>query len=93
MGDVGIMCPATIFKLVGIVKYSEYLIMELYMYLCMELLYMIIMKLSLVETYLSYMLKEARRLSLEYNILFILERLPGYTDDWKELDRIVRLQP
>jgi len=67
--------------------------MELYMYLCMELLYMIIMELSLVGTYLSYMLKEAGRLSVEYNILFILERLPGYTDDWKELDRIVRLQP
>ena len=39
------------------------------------------------------MLKEAGRLSVEYNILFILERLPGYTDDWKELDRIIRLQP
>ena len=67
--------------------------MELYMYLCMELLYMIIMELSLVGTYLSYMLKEAGRLSVEYNILFILERLSGYTDDWKELDRTVRLQP
>ena len=54
---------------------------------------MIIMELSLVGTYLSYMLKEAGQLSVEYNILFILERLPGYTDDWKELDRIVRLQP
>ena len=54
---------------------------------------MIIMELSLVGTYLSYMLKEAGRLSVEYNILFILERLPGYIDDWKELDRIVRLQP
>ena len=68
VGDVGIMCPATIFKLPGIVKYSEYLIMELYMYLCMELLYMIIMELSLVGTYLSYMLKEAGRLSVEYNM-------------------------
>ena len=67
--------------------------MELYMYLCMELLYMIIMELSLVGMYLSCMLKEAGRLSVEYNILFILERLPGYTDDWKELDRIIRLQP
>ena len=67
--------------------------MELYMYLCMELLYMIIMELSLVGTYLSYMLKEAGRLSVEYNILFILERLPGYSDNRKELDHIVRLQP
>ena len=93
VGDVEIMCPATIFKLPGIVKYSEYLIMELYMYLYMELLYMFSMELSLVGTYLSCMLKEAGQLSVEYNILFILERLPGYTDDWKELDRIVRLQP
>ena len=38
------------------------------------------------------MLKEAGRLSMEYNIQFILERLHGYTDNWKELDRIVRLQ-
>ena len=87
------MCPATIFKLPGIVKYSEYLIMELYMYLYMELLYMFSMELSLVGTYLSCMLKEAARLSVEYNILFILERLPGYSDNRKELDRIVRLQP
>ena len=63
------------------------------MYLCMELLYMIIMELSLVGRYLSSMLKEAGRLSVEYNILFILERLPGYSDNRKELDRIVRLQP
>ena len=63
------------------------------MYLCMELLYMIIMELSLVGTYLSYMLKKAGRLSVEYNILFILERLPGYSDNRKELDHIVRLQP
>ena len=67
--------------------------MELYMYLCMELLYMIIMELSLVGTYLSYMLKEAGRLSVEYNMLYILERLPGYSDNRKELDHIVRLQP
>ena len=67
--------------------------MELYMYLYMELLYMIIMELSLVGTYLSCMLKEAGRLSVEYNILFILERLSGYSDNRKELDRIVRLQP
>ena len=59
----------------------------------MELLYMIIMELSFVGMYLSCMLKEAGRLSVEYNILFILERLSGYTDDWKELDHIVRLQP
>ena len=38
------------------------------------------------------MLNKAGRLSVEYNILVILERLPGYTDDWMELDRIVRLQ-
>ena len=63
------------------------------MYLCMELLYMIIMELSLVGTYLSYMLKEAGRLLVEYNMRFILERLPGYGDNRKELDRIVRLQP
>lgn len=63
------------------------------MYLYMELLYMIIMESLLVGTYLSYILKEAGRLSLEYNILFILERLPGYSDDRKELDRIIRLQP
>lgn len=67
--------------------------MELYMYLYMELLYMIMMELLLVGTYLSYILKEAGRLSLEYNILFILERLSGYSDDRKELDRIIRLQP
>ena len=54
---------------------------------------MIIMELSLVGMYLSYMLKEAGRLSVEQNMLYILERLPGYTYDWKELDRIVRLQP
>ena len=59
----------------------------------MELLYMIIMELSLVGTYLSYMLKEAGRLSVECNILYILERLPGYSDNRKELDHIVRLQP
>ena len=56
----------------------------------MELLYMIIMELSLVGTYLSYMLKEVGRLSVKYNILFILERLPGYSDNRKELDHIVR---
>ena len=67
--------------------------MELYMYLCMELLYMIIMELSLVGTYLSYMLMEAGRLSVEYNMLYILERLPGYSDNRKDLDHIVRLQP
>ena len=67
--------------------------MELYMYLCMELLYMIIMELWLARAYLSCMLKEAGRLSVEYNIQFILERLHGYTDNWKELDHIVRLQP
>ena len=67
--------------------------MELYMYLCMELLYMIIMELSLAGTYLSHMLKEAGRLSMEYNMRFILERLPGYNDNRKELDCIVRLQP
>ena len=39
------------------------------------------------------MLKEPGQSSVEYNIIFILERLPGYTDDWKELDRIIRLQP
>ena len=59
----------------------------------MELLYMIIMELSLVGTYLSYMLKEVGRLSVKYNILFILERLPGYSDNRKELDCIARLQP
>ena len=63
------------------------------MYVCMELLYMIIMELSLVGTYLSYMLKEAGRLSVEYNILFILKRQLGYSDNRKELDHIVRLQP
>ena len=63
------------------------------MELCMELLYMIIMELSLVGTYLSYMLKEAGRLSVEYNILIILERLHEFTNDWKQIDRIVRLQP
>ena len=66
--------------------------MELYMYLCMELVYMIVMELSLVGTYLTCMIKEVVRLSMDYNILFILERLSGYTDDWKELDCIVRLQ-
>ena len=50
---VGIMCPATIFKLLGIVKYSEYLIMKLYMYLYMELFYMFSMELSLAGMYLS----------------------------------------
>ena len=54
VGDVGIMCPATIFKLVGIVKYSEYLIMELYMYLYMELLYRFSMELLLAGMYLSF---------------------------------------
>ena len=44
------MCPATIFKLVGIVKYSEYLIMELYM----ELLYMFSMELLLAGMFLSF---------------------------------------
>ena len=53
VGDVGIMCPATIFKLLGIVKYSEYLIMELYMYLYMELFYMFSMELLLAGMYLS----------------------------------------
>lgn len=41
---------------------------------------MIIMELSLVGTHLGYMLKEAGELSVEYNILFILERLRGYDD-------------
>ena len=53
----------------------------------------VIMELSLVGMYLSYMLKEAGRLSVEYNILIILERLPGHIDNRKELDHIVRLQP
>ena len=86
------MCPATVFKLLRIDKYSEYLIMELYMYLYMELFYMFSMELLLAGTYLSYMLKEAGRLSVEYNMLNILERLPGYSDNRKELDHIV-LQP
>ena len=68
--------------------------MALYMYLYMELIYMFSMELLLAGRYLSfYILKKAGQLSVEYNILFILERLPGYTDDWKELGRIVRLQP
>ena len=67
--------------------------MKLYMYLYMELLYMFSMELLLAGLYLSNMLNEAGRLSVEYNILFILVRLQGYIDDWKELDRIVRLQP
>ena len=48
------MCPATVFKLLGIDKYSEYLIMELYMYLYMELFYMFSMELLLAGTYLSF---------------------------------------
>ena len=66
--------------------------MKLYMYLYMELFYMFSMELLLAGTYFKflYILKEAGRLSVEYNILFILERLSGYTDDWKELDRIIR---
>ena len=37
------------------------------------------------------MLKGVGRLSVEYNILFILERLPKCTDNWKDLDCIVWL--
>ena len=52
--------------------------MELYK----ELFYMFSMELLLAGRYLSfYILKKAGRLSVEYNILFILERLPGYSDN------------
>ena len=39
------------------------------------------------------MLKEAGQLSVEYNMLYILERLPGYADNWKKLDRVIGLRP
>ena len=58
----------------------------------MELLYMFSMELFLVGMYLSDICLR-KLVDVEYNILFILKRLPGYTDDWRELDRTVRLQP
>ena len=39
------------------------------------------------------MLKEVGQLLVEYNIFYILERLPGYADNWKKLDCVIRLQP
>jgi ATP-dependent Clp protease ATP-binding subunit ClpB len=51
---VGIRCVLQLYsKLFEIISYSEYLIMEIYMYSCMELLYIFIMKLVLVGIYLS----------------------------------------
>jgi hypothetical protein len=54
VGDVGIRCVLQLYlKLFEIISYSEYLIMEIYMYSCMELLYIFIMELVLVGIYLS----------------------------------------
>jgi hypothetical protein len=74
-------------KILRIIYYLEYLIMEIYMYLCMELLYMFTVELVLVGIYLSA--KILRKLvDYQWNtvyFVFILERLPGYTDNRKEL--------
>ena len=66
--------------------------MELYMYLYMELIYMSSMKLLLARMYLSNICLR-KLVDYQWNTIFILERLSAYTDDWKELDRIIRLQP
>jgi hypothetical protein len=81
------MCPATIFKVIwnylifGIPHYG------IYIYLYMELLYIFIMELVLVEIYLS--VKSLRKTDdYQWNTLyfvFILERLPRYIDNQKEL--------
>ena len=65
---VEIMCPATIFKLLGITNIQKTSLWKYTMYLYMEFLYMFSIELSLVGTYLSCMLKEAGRLSVEYNM-------------------------
>jgi hypothetical protein len=57
------------------------------MYLCMELLYIFIMELVFVRIYLSI---ESLRKPVDYQwntiyFVFILEKLPGYIDNWKEL--------
>jgi hypothetical protein len=61
--------------------------MKIYMYLYMELAYIFTMKLLLVGIYLS--VKNLRKpIDYQWNIvycIFILERLPGYTDNRKEL--------
>jgi hypothetical protein len=61
--------------------------MEIYMYLCIEWLYMFTMELVLVGIYLSV---KILRKSVDYQwntvyFVFILERLPRYTDNRKEL--------
>jgi hypothetical protein len=61
--------------------------MEMYMYSCMELLYIFIMELVLVGIYLSV---TSLRKPVDYQwntvyFVFILERLPGYIDNRKEL--------
>jgi hypothetical protein len=61
--------------------------MKIYMYLCIELLYIFIMEFVLVETYLS--IKSLRKpMNYQWNtvyFMFILERLPGYIDNRKKL--------
>jgi hypothetical protein len=61
--------------------------MEIYMYLYMELFYIFTMELLLVGIYLGV---ESLRKLVDYQwntvyFMFILERLPGYIDNWKEL--------
>jgi hypothetical protein len=61
--------------------------MEIYMYLCMELLYIFNIKLLLAGIYLSV---KSLRKPVDYQwdtvyFVFILERLPGYIDNWKKL--------
>jgi hypothetical protein len=61
--------------------------MEIYMYLYMELFYIFTMELLLVGIYLGV---KILRKSADYQwntvyFMFILERLPGYINNWKEL--------
>ena len=82
------MCSATIFKLLDL-----FILVKPHMeYVCLH------MELSLVGIWqrnfvylLEYILstlsmsKEAGQLLMEHNILCMLERLPGYIGNWKEL--------
>jgi hypothetical protein len=57
--------------------------MEIYMYLYIKLVYIFNIELLLVGIYLSV---KSLRKPVDYQwIVFILERPPGYIDNWKEL--------
>jgi hypothetical protein len=88
VGDVGNMCPATLFKLLGIINIWKtlYGIVRVLAHGTAFVVWHGI-KYILAGIYLVYYIpKEAGRLSMEYNVsAYTSERIPGYIDNWKEL--------